>query len=70
VLEEAKVLNPILEDLELRDCIYRFNKDIRFSKDKKPYKENFGGILAYGGKKSWYPCFYFHLQPGNKSFIA
>ena len=61
---------PLLEDLKVKDCIYRFNKDIRFSKDKKPYKENFRGILAYWGKKSWNPCFYFHLQPGDKSFIT
>jgi uncharacterized protein (TIGR02453 family) len=41
LLEEAKKINPLLEDLQLKDCIYRFNKDLRFSKDKKPYKENF-----------------------------
>lgn len=70
LLEECKKLNPSLEDLQVKDCIYRFNKDIRFSQDKKPYKENFWAIFAYGGKKSWRPCFYFHLQPGNKSFVT
>lgn len=40
-LQEAKKLNPVLEDLEIKDCIYRFNKDLRFSKNGKPYKENF-----------------------------
>jgi len=70
LLEEAKKVNPLLEDLQVKDCIYRFNKDIRFSKDKKPYKENFWAILTEGWKKSWNPCFYFHLQPGNKSFIT
>ena len=70
LLEEAKKINPLLEDLQLKDCIYRFNKDLRFSKDKKPYKENFWAILAYWWKKSRNPCFYFHLQPWNKSFIC
>ena len=40
-LREAKKLNPLLEDLELKECLYRFNKDLRFSRDGKPYKENF-----------------------------
>lgn len=40
-LKEAKKLNPLLEDLELKECLYRFNKDLRFSRDAKPYKENF-----------------------------
>jgi len=58
-LKEAKKLNPLLEDLELKECLYRFNKDLRFSRDAKPYKENFWAIVTYGGKKSDFPCFYF-----------
>jgi hypothetical protein len=46
-LREAKSMHPILEDLQVKDCIYRFNRDLRFSKDGKPYKENFGAIFAY-----------------------
>jgi len=69
-LEEIKKINPSLEDLTPKDCIYRFNKDLRFSKDQKPYKENFWACFAPGGKKARTPCFYFHLQPGDKSFIA
>lgn len=67
---ELKKINPRLEDLTPKNCIYRFNKDLRFSKDKKPYKENFWACFSVGGKKSRRPCFYFHLQPWNKSFIA
>lgn len=62
-LQEAKKLNPALEDLEIKNCIYRFNKDLRFSKDGKPYKENFWAVFAYGGRKTDFPAFYFHLQP-------
>jgi len=69
-LEEIKKINPSLEELTPKDCIYRFNKDLRFSKDQKPYKENFWACFAPGGKKARTPCFYFHLQPGDKSFIA
>lgn len=70
LLEEMKNINPLLEDLQTKDCIYRFNKDIRFSKDKRPYKENFWAIFSPWGKSAWTPCFYFHLQPGNKSFVT
>jgi uncharacterized protein (TIGR02453 family) len=41
LLVELKKINPRLDELTPKDCIYRFNKDLRFSKDQKPYKENF-----------------------------
>ena len=41
LLVELQKLNPVLEGQVAKDCIYRFNKDLRFSKDKKPYKEHF-----------------------------
>lgn len=39
-------------DLEAKDCIFRINRDIRFSKDKTPYKLNVSAVVASGGKKS------------------
>jgi uncharacterized protein (TIGR02453 family) len=70
VLDELKELNPKFEELTPKDCIFRFNKDIRFSKDKHPYKEHFAAVIAEGGRKSQLPCLYIHLQPGGKSMIA
>ena len=55
--------------LETKNCIFRINRDLRFSKDKTPYKTNFSAYLANGGKKSPKAGYYFHLEPG-KSFIA
>lgn len=52
------------------ETIFRLAKDTRFSKDKSPYKTNFGIVIAPGGKKSIFPCYYIHLQPGNRSFLA
>ncbi|MDN5200767.1 DUF2461 domain-containing protein [Fulvivirgaceae bacterium BMA10] len=54
-----------IQDLEPKDCMFRINRDIRFSKDKSPYKTNFGGVIAQGGKKSPNPCYYLHFEPGN-----
>jgi len=58
-----------VKSLEPRDCIFRINRDIRFSKDKRPYKTNFGAYIAPGGRKGGYAGYYFHLEPGA-SFAA
>ncbi|HMO61950.1 MAG TPA: DUF2461 domain-containing protein [Ferruginibacter sp.] len=52
-----------------KSCIFRINRDIRFSKDKSPYKTNMGAYINPGGKKENTPGYYIHLEPG-KSFIA
>lgn len=55
--------------LEPKQCIFRINRDIRFSKNKAPYKTNFGAHIAPGGRKSPYAGYYMHLEPG-KCFLA
>lgn len=57
-------------ELVPKDCIFRINRDIRFSKDKTLYKSHFGAYMAAGGRKSMLPGYYLHLEPGNKSFLA
>lgn len=61
------------EDLSLltyKDCIFRINRDVRFSKNKDPYKNNMAAYFVKGGKKSWLAGYYFHCEPGGKSFIG
>jgi uncharacterized protein (TIGR02453 family) len=58
------------ENLEAKKCLFRINRDIRFSKDKSPYKNNFGASFERGGRISPYAGYYLHIQPGNNSFIA
>ena len=55
--------------LNAKDCVFRINRDIRFSKNKTPYKTNLGAGLARGGKKSVYAGYYLQIEPGN-SFIG
>lgn len=69
VLDEAKKINPEWNDLQVKHCLFRFNRDIRYKKDKSPYKDHFGIEFAIGGKRSGYPCFYFELRPGG-SFLG
>ena len=56
-------------NLDPKACVFRIYRDVRFSKDKSPYKTNLGMYLAPGGRKSMQPGYYFHVQPGQ-SFIA
>ena len=60
-----KDINP--STLSIKDCTYRIYRDIRFSKDKSPYKTHMGAYLVRGGKKSNYSGYYFHIQPFSGS---
>ena len=59
-----------MKGLEAKSCVYRFNRDIRFSNDKSPYKSHFGAFIVKGGKKNGdkYAGYYFHIEPGAKAF--
>ncbi len=59
-----------MRGLDPKKCIFRINRDIRFSKDKSPYKTNFGAALSEGGRKSGNAAYYLHLQPHDESFIG
>lgn len=58
-----------ISSLTPKDCLFRINRDIRFSKDKSPYKTNIGAYINAGGKKSMSAGYYLHIQPGN-SFVG
>lgn len=55
--------------LEARNCVFRINRDVRFSKDKKPYKHNMAAYFNKDGKKGLGAGYYLHIEPG-KSFAA
>lgn len=63
-------LDKSVVGLESRRCIFRINRDIRFSQDKSPYKTNMGAYLAKGGRNGGYAGYYLHIEPQDRSFIA
>ena len=69
LLADLQKMDSGLIGLEAKACIFRINKDVRFSKDKSPYKTNFGALMNRGGKKSSYAGYYLHIDP-NDIFIA
>ena len=62
-------LEPSMASFKAKDCLFRQNRDVRFSANKNPYKTNFGVYFSPGGKKSTGPGYYLQIQPGN-SFLA
>ena len=69
VIDKHSKKDATLKELKAKDCMFRINRDIRFSKDKSPYKSNFGASINRGGKKSLFAGYYFHLEPGE-SFVG
>ena len=57
--------DPSIAHLGVKDCTYRFHRDTRFSNDKSPYKNHFGGYIAAHGKKALHGGYYLHLEPGH-----
>lgn len=69
ILEQMKDIDPSLDMVTAKDCIFRINRDVRFSADKSPYKTNLGIALHPGGKKFNLAAYYLHIEPGQ-SFIG
>ena len=55
--------DPLVASIDPKSCVFRIYRDVRFSKDKSPYKTNLGAFIAPGGKKTMAPGYYFHVQP-------
>ena len=65
LLNELKKKDSTLEALEAKKCMFRINRDVRFSKDKSPYKTNMGAGFNKGGKMVQLAGYYFHCEPGQ-----
>ena len=69
LIGEIGKFDVAVADLDPKSCVFRIYRDVRFSKDKSPYKTNLGAYISPGGRKSMQPGYYFHVEPGC-SFIA
>ncbi len=58
-------IDTTIAHLEPKKCVFRINRDVRFSKDKSPYKTNMGLFLSKSGKNATHAGYYFHLEPGE-----
>jgi uncharacterized protein (TIGR02453 family) len=64
-LERIVSFDPEVGSQGVKDCLYRFYRDTRFSADKSPYKTHLGAYINAKGKKALRGGYYIHLEPGN-----
>jgi len=70
LLEGAAAFEPAVVGQQPKDLMFRIYRDVRFSKDKRPYKDHICAYIAEGGRKTINPGFYLHISPDNQSFLA
>lgn len=70
VITEASEFEPALKDQKAKETMFRIYRDVRFSNDKRPYKNHLCAYLADGGRKTINPGYYLHINPNNQSYLA
>ena len=61
--------DPSVAGVRVKDATYRIYRDVRFSKDKSPYKTWFGVYVCPRGKKSGYSGYYMHIEPAENTYF-
>lgn len=70
LIEGIRSFDNTIGPLSVSDCTYRIYRDVRFSKDKSPYKTHMGIFVNRGGKKSGYSGYYFHIDGNGDHMLA
>jgi uncharacterized protein (TIGR02453 family) len=70
VLSGLQEFQSNLMNTDVKKCVLRINRDIRFSKDKRPYKTYFAAGFGPGGKGSGQADYYLQIMPGGESFLG
>src|ERR1700749_2793501 len=58
VIAQLGKKDKTIASLTAKECVYRINRDVRFSKNKAPYKNNMAASLIRNGKKSVFAGYY------------
>ena len=65
VIAGVSSFDASVKGIRAKDCLFRINRDVRFSHNKNPYKTNFSAALSAGGRHSNYPIYYVQLGIEN-----
>ncbi len=65
IITGLSVIDSQLQLLKPAECVFRIYRDVRFSKNKDPYKTALGAVFSKGGRKGKYAGYYLHIEPGN-----
>ncbi|KAL6234354.1 hypothetical protein BDW75DRAFT_241166 [Aspergillus navahoensis] len=57
--------NATIPELPVKDIIFRLYRDVRFSRDQRPYKSHFSAAFSRTSKRRPYACYYLHLDQGS-----
>jgi uncharacterized protein (TIGR02453 family) len=69
LIDETSIFDKKIIGIEAKKTIFRIYRDVRFSKNKTPYKTSFGSYISAGGRKSVFAGYYLHIEP-DASFLA
>jgi len=64
VIHGVAAFDSDIQMITAADCTFRIYRDVRFTKNKDPYKINMGAVIRREGRKSDYAGYYLHLEPG------
>ena len=71
IVATARFDSSIKKSLKAKDCVFRIYRDVRFSKEKSPYKPHFGALIGPEGRKGMLRAgYYFHVEPGGRSMLG
>ena len=65
LIQRISLFDPETVGIEPKSTVFRIYRDTRFSLDKRPYKQHFGGFVNPLGRKSFSSGYYFHVEPEN-----
>ncbi len=70
ILDGLAARQPQFKGQQAKDCVFRIYRDVRFSKDKTPYKAHLSAAFSRGGRKFAGAGYYLHIEPGGKTFAG
>ncbi len=69
LIPKIQEMDPLVGSLTAKQTTFRIYRDVRFSKDKTPYKTYFGSFMAPGGRKSEKAGYYLHMS-ADECFVG
>jgi uncharacterized protein (TIGR02453 family) len=70
LMEEMYTLDPAIRREEAKQAVFRQNRDLRFTNDKRPYKTNVSAAFSINGRKMAHAGYYISIRPGDKTEIC
>ena len=70
VIDGISQFDPSVGIVSPKDALFRINRDVRFAKDKRPYKTTFSAAICPQGRSSGLPAYYFQINEAGALFIG